>query len=94
MRASLRLGIIQETTNTMIEEKLKEGELIKEVYSGTTYHFIVKGGKKIKHREDGPATCAFVLIGSVGWLVGCPLVDWLTSMLFYVVNNLIFQYIE
>jgi hypothetical protein len=39
----------------MIEEKLKEGELIKEVYSGTTYHFIVKGGKRIKHREDGPA---------------------------------------
>jgi hypothetical protein len=37
------------------EEKLKEGELVQEVLYGTTYHFIVKHGKKVKHREGGPA---------------------------------------
>ena len=37
------------------EKKLKEGKLVQEVLSGITYHFIIKNGKKIKHREDGPA---------------------------------------
>lgn len=40
----------------MIEQKnLKNGELIQEIKYGTTYHFIVKNGKKIKHRDNGPA---------------------------------------
>lgn len=40
----------------MIEEKiLKEGEKIKETRHETTYHFIVHHGKKIRHRDDGPA---------------------------------------
>ena len=29
--------------------------MIKETHHGVTYHFIVHHGKKIKHREDGPA---------------------------------------
>lgn len=40
----------------MIEkEVLKEGSMIKETHHGVTYHFIVHHGKKIRHREDGPA---------------------------------------
>lgn len=29
--------------------------MIKETHYGLTYHFIVKNGKKIKHRDNGPA---------------------------------------
>ena len=39
----------------MTKETIKEGELVQEVLYGTTYHFIVKHGKKVKHREGGPA---------------------------------------
>lgn len=40
----------------MIEkEVLREGSMIKETHQGVTYHFIVHHGKKIRHREDGPA---------------------------------------
>ena len=40
----------------MIEkEALREGAMIKETHHGVTYHFIVHHGKKIRHREDGPA---------------------------------------
>ena len=37
------------------KEVLKEGSMIKETHHGVTYHFIVHHGKKIRHREDGPA---------------------------------------